>query len=117
MRALLLMMGALALVGCKHEPAVKDEPVTRREASPIRPGEFILGTFEVLNVDAVLELALVEGYRFEYVAAATEKTHLLKAAWADGTFLTEDETRGLKEKLIETRKFKYVELNSVQQPR
>lgn len=111
-------MAVFAFVSCKHEPEAKTEDaVTNVDASPIRPGEFILGTFEVMNVDAVLELALVEGYRFEYVAAATEKTHLLRASWSDGTFLTEADTRGLKEKLIETRKFKYVELNSVQQPR
>lgn len=107
-------MAMFAFVGCKHEPVVKDQPVA---AEDVRPGEFIIGTYEAVNVDAVLELAIIESYRFEYVAAATETTHLLRASWADGTSLTSEETKVLAEKLVDTHKFKFVELNSVKNPR
>ena len=118
MRALVLVV-LFAFVGCKHEPAVKtvEQPVNSRDGSPIRPGELIVGTFEPVGVDKALELSLLEGYRFEYVAAATETMHLMKAMWADGTSLTEDETRALAEKLLETNRFKFVELNKVKAPR
>ena len=112
-------MAVFAFVGCKHEPEVKkvEQPVNSRDGSPIRPGELIVGTFEAISVDKALELSLIEGYRIEYVAAATETMHLMKASWADGTLLNEDETRALAEKLLETNRFKFVELNKVNQPR
>lgn len=112
-------MAVVAFAGCKHEPEVKtvEQPVNSRDGSPIRPGELIVGTFEVVSVDKALELSLIEGYRIEYVAAATETMHLMKATWADGTLLNEDETRALAEKLLETNRFKFVELNKVNKPR
>lgn len=117
MRAL-VFLPLLTLAGCKHEPEKKDEPVaTKREEPLLRAGELIVGTTDAVSVDALLELAATEGYRVEYVAAASETTHLLKVLHADGTDLSVDDTKALAAQLTTGGKFKFVELNAVQQRR
>ncbi len=105
----LLLSSVLLLAGCKHEPEVK--PVD------VRVSEVVLGTTQPTTVDELMALAAVEGYRVEYVAAASETTHLVKVRRADGSELDEGQTRAVVEQLKAGSKFRFVELNRVQQPR
>ncbi|MBL8956738.1 MAG: hypothetical protein JNK82_38550 [Myxococcaceae bacterium] len=96
-------------IGCAHAPERVDEVV---------PGELMVGTVAASSSDAVLEAVALEGYRFEYVAAASETAHLVKVVRADGSALDVAATRALAGQLGERGgKVKYVEVNTVRQPR
>lgn len=101
----LLLGAALMFVGCTHA------------AAAVRASELMLGTTQPTTADDLLALAAVDGYRIEYVAAASETTHLVKVQRTDGSELDEAQTRALVEKLKTAGKFRFVELNRVQKPR
>ena len=99
----------LAVVSCKHAPE-RDEPGPRE-------GELVVGLTDVFGQEAVLEAVAVEGYRFEYVAASSDTSHLVKASFADGGALTVEQTQELAGKLKGRPHVRFVEPNAVRQPR
>ena len=107
MRGLLL---AVAVSACAHQAAAPAEPA-------VVAGELIVGTVEAVDADAVLGAVALEGYRFEYVAAASQTSHLVRVLRADGSALSVEGTRELVAALQGREGVKYVELNSMRQPR
>lgn len=99
----------VAVVACKHAPE-REEP---RE----REGELVVGLTDVFGREAVLDAVAVEGYRFEYVAASSDTSHLVKASFADGAALTREQTLELAGKLKGRPNVRFVEPNAVRQPR
>jgi hypothetical protein len=101
---------ALLLAGCKHDP----EPSTE---SDLVAGELMVGTEGEVTPAAVLSAVALEGYRFEYVAAASTTTHLVKVAHTDGAPLDTAATQQLAAQLAGRAGVRFVELNHVRQPR
>jgi hypothetical protein len=102
----------LALASCKHEPERAESA-----ASDVVAGELMVGTDGEVSPDAVLAAVALDGYRFEYVAAASPTSHLVKATHADGAALDAAATQELVSALTGRAGVRYVELNHVRQPR
>lgn len=104
MRSVLL----LALVGCAHA-APKEDPVVA--------GELMIGTEGAMGAAELLAALAVEGYVFEYVAAASGTSHLVRVRPAGGGELSEQDTMTLVPQLAARPGVRYVELNHVRQAR
>ncbi len=102
------MLALLVCVACAHAP---------EKAEDVVPGQLIIGTEGAREAPAVLEAVALEGYRFEYVAAASPTSHLVKVLAADGSELDVEATKALVAKLTGRAGVKYVEPNSMRQPR
>lgn len=116
------LVAALALAGfgaaCKHEPERVEQGASAAEdLSDVVPGELMVGTEEGVGPDAVLGSAAMEGYRAEYVAAASGTTHLIKVVRADGSALDAAATLELSKQLVSRGGLRFVELNRKRQPR
>jgi hypothetical protein len=101
----------LVLVACRHEPEVA--PLDK----DVVAGELVVGMPEGSSADAVLSALQLDGYKFDYVAAATETTHLVKVSASDGTPLDAAGTAAVKKQLADRAGLRFVELNRVRQPR
>lgn len=116
------MAAVLVLAGCVHTPEGSatgaDAGTDAASASDgVLPGQLVVGTDAPGTPEGVLDSVAVDGYRFEYVAASSASSHLVKAMKADGTALTVAETIALQQQLAGRAGLKYVELNRVRQPR
>lgn len=100
-------LAVLLCVSCAHAP----------EQAQGVPGQLIVGMAAPAEAAAVLEAVALEGYRFEYVAAASPTAHLVKVTSADGAPLDAEATQGLVAKLGARPGIRYVELNAMREPR
>lgn len=99
----LVVLLALGL-SCKHEP----------ETKPVTDDQLVVGLTDVFGQSAVLEAVAVEGYQFEYVAASSDTSHLVKVTRVDGSAADLDEVMA---KLKGRDHVRFVEKNAVRQPR
>ena len=116
-------MAAVLLAGCAHTPAGSGAEADAGTApssdstSEVLPGQLVVGTEAPGTPEAVLDAVATDGYRFEYVAASSASSHLVRVTKADGTALTAEETQALREELAGRAGLKYVEVNRLRQPR
>lgn len=115
-------MVVLGLVACAHTPegnaADPDAGTPVSDAAgDVLPGQLVVGTEAPGEEAGVLDALATDGYRFEYVAAASARSHLVRVTKADGTALSAAETTALKQQLAGRPGLAYVELNRVRQPR
>lgn len=117
------MVAGLLLVGCAHTPAGSTDadagtPSDAASASTdVLPGQLVVGTDVPGTPEGVLGAVATDGYRFEYVAASSASSHLVRVMKADGTALTAEETQALQQQLAGRAGLKYVEVNRLRQPR
>ncbi len=100
----------VSAAACRHDP----QPV---DSAQPRDGELVVGVVDVFGRDAVLEAVALDGYRFEYVAASSDTSHLVKVSWADGGPLSAEQTAEVAAKLKGRPNVRWVEVNAMRQPR
>lgn len=105
------LMALMLSAACKHAP----EPA--EPEAPPREGELVIGVADVFGREAVLDAVALDGYRFEYVAASSDTSHLVKVSWADGGPLSVEQTAEVAAKLKGRPNVRWVELNAMRQPR
>lgn len=118
-------MAMLVLAGCAHAPAgasgEADAGTPSSEATAaaadVVPGQLVVGTGAPGTPEGVLDAVATDGYRFEYVAASSASSHLVRVTKADGAALTAEETEALQRALAGRAGLKYVEVNRLRQPR
>jgi hypothetical protein len=99
---------ALLLASCAHSPAAPADVV---------PGQLVVGTAEASSPEGVLRAVELPGFRFEYAAAASTTSHLVRVTKADGSALTAEETSAVQRALSGAPALSFVELNRVRTPR
>ena len=109
------MLGAVLAFGCKHAP--EEGPAAEVEEVKPLEGQLVVGLTDVFGQEAVLETVAVDGYKFEYVAASSDTSHLVQACHADGAPLTAEQTEALVTKLKGRPHVRFVEANRLRQAR
>jgi len=124
-------VAVLLVAGCAHAPSGSATdadagmpPSSRVHAdagtppsSRVLPGQLVVGTAAPSTPEEVLAAVATDGYRFEYVAASSASSHLVRVTKADGSALTGEETEALRQQLAGRANLGYVELNRLRQPR
>lgn len=103
-------MLAAAVSACAHAPATAADDT-------VVAGQLLVGSEGAQDAAAVLTALTLEGWQFEYVAAASETTHLVKVTQADGATPSQTATAELARRLQGRPGLRFVELNRVRQPR
>jgi uncharacterized lipoprotein YajG len=113
------LVAVLLVAGCAHAPSgsATDADAGTPPSSRVLPGQLVVGTAAPSTPEEVLAAVATDGYRFEYVAASSASSHLVRVTKADGSALTEEETEALRQQLASRANLGYVELNRLRQPR
>jgi hypothetical protein len=112
-RALLFV----ALLGCAHEPERTGTSSSSEPSADVVPSQLIIGAAEGTSPDAVLAALALDGFRFEYLAAASGTTHLVKVTALDGSALDAGSTADVAKRLEGRAGVRFVELNHRREPR